>query len=119
MLGSGAPDSSKFGTWASLSVAIATRVKQALETRSMMQKELASLAGIRPQQLSRILKGKVNLTLRTITRLEEVLDIKLLEVPVGDSRKHDDQNNATMRGLKSIRSVRSRRVKAWRRRGAD
>ena len=70
------------GAWLDRSTAIAIRVSMALKARNLMQKELAEMLGIKPQQVSRILKGNVNLTLETISRLESALDIGLLEVPV-------------------------------------
>jgi transcriptional regulator with XRE-family HTH domain len=70
-------------TWTFRSSAIAKRVLQALSVRKMMQKELADLVGFRPQQISRILRGDVNLTMKTIAKLEVALGIRLLEVPSG------------------------------------
>jgi transcriptional regulator with XRE-family HTH domain len=48
----------------------------------MSQKELAEKTGVSPQQVSKILKGNVNLTLDTSTRLEAALGIELLTIPV-------------------------------------
>ncbi|NTV01426.1 MAG: helix-turn-helix transcriptional regulator [Chlorobiaceae bacterium] len=73
--------SASLGAWRDRSSAIARRVTMALQARNLMQKELAEMLGIKPQQVSRILKGNVNLTLETISRLESALGIGLLEVP--------------------------------------
>lgn len=71
-------------TWTFRSSAIAKRVMLALTARKMMQKELADLIGFRPQQISRILRGDVNLTMKTIAKIEVALGIRLLEVPSGN-----------------------------------
>ena len=44
------------------------------------QKELAELLDIKPQQINKIVKGQENLTLETIARLEDALQVKLIEV---------------------------------------
>ncbi len=69
------------GHWVGLSTAIAHRISIELQSRNLMQKELAEMLGIKPQQVSRILKGNVNLTLETVSRFESALGIGLLEVP--------------------------------------
>lgn len=74
-------------TWLCRSKEIAQRVLWALKSRKMMQKELALTIGFRPQQVSRILKGDVNLTIKTIAKLEAALGISLFEVPVEKIRR--------------------------------
>lgn len=44
------------------------------------QKELAEILNITPQQINKIVKGQENLTLETIARLEDALQVKLIEV---------------------------------------
>lgn len=68
-------------SWTFRSSAIAKRVLEALKVKKMMQKELAMTIGFRPQQVSRILRGDVNLTIKTIAKLEAALGIRLIEVP--------------------------------------
>jgi ribosome-binding protein aMBF1 (putative translation factor) len=70
--------------WLTRSAAIAQRITSTLRARRMMQKELAETIGIKPQQVSKILKGNVNLTLGTISKLEAALGINLVEVSVHD-----------------------------------
>ncbi|WP_373514055.1 transcriptional regulator [Persicitalea sp.] len=43
------------------------------------QKELAENLGISPQQINKIVRGQENLTLETISRLEQALSIRLVE----------------------------------------
>lgn len=44
----------------------------------MNQKELAEAMNVTPQYISKILKGNQNLSLETISKLEEILDINIL-----------------------------------------
>jgi ribosome-binding protein aMBF1 (putative translation factor) len=67
--------------WLRKSQLIAIRLLLTLKERGMQQKELAEQLGVSPQQVSKIVKGKENLTLETISRLESVLGISLFEVP--------------------------------------
>jgi F0F1-type ATP synthase delta subunit len=46
------------------------------------QKELAELMQMKPQQVNRIVKGDENLTLETISRIEQALKIQLIELQV-------------------------------------
>jgi plasmid maintenance system antidote protein VapI len=67
--------------WLRKSQEVAIKVLQTLDENSIQQKELAEAMDVSPQQISKIVKGKQNLTLQTITKLEQVLDISLFEVP--------------------------------------
>lgn len=67
--------------WIVKSKKIAVRVLRTLKERGLQQKELASLLEVSPQQVSKILKGNVNLTLETITKLEKALEIPLMDIP--------------------------------------
>jgi transcriptional regulator with XRE-family HTH domain len=44
------------------------------------QKELADTMGVSPQYINKIAKGTENLTLETISRLENVLNVQLIEL---------------------------------------
>lgn len=67
--------------WLRKSQNIAIRVLGTLKERGIQQKELAEALDVSPQQVSKIVKGKQNLTLQTIAKLEQVLGISLIEVP--------------------------------------
>ena len=66
--------------WVAISGLIARRVKHSLLRRGMSQKEFARRIGILPQQMSRIMTGNVNLTIKTIAKMELALGINLLHV---------------------------------------
>jgi transcriptional regulator with XRE-family HTH domain len=65
--------------WLRKSAAIAVRVLDALKLQHLSQKELAERMNISPQQISKIVKGQENLTLETISNLENALGIQILE----------------------------------------
>lgn len=66
--------------WACIkhSAQIALKVKGRLNALGLTQKELAERMGCSQQYVSLILKGKENLTLETIAKLETVLDFEIL-----------------------------------------
>ena len=67
--------------WLDKSAKIAIKVLRTIRAIGLSQKDLAENLGVSPQQVSKILKGKENLTLETIDKLEKVLNISLIELP--------------------------------------
>lgn len=57
---------------------IAIKVLKKLDMLGWSQKLLAEKLGVSPQQVSKIVSGKENLTIETQIRLQEVLDIPIL-----------------------------------------
>jgi len=68
--------------WLRKSQRIAVRILSVLDEKGIQQKELAEAMDVSPQQVSKIVKGKQNLTLETISKLEAVIGVSLFEVPV-------------------------------------
>jgi len=66
--------------WLRKSQLIALKVLNALDERGMSKKELAELLDVTPQQVSKIVKGSENLTLETISKLENALNITIMEL---------------------------------------
>ena len=66
------------GRWLRYSGFIALTVMCRLEELKMSQKELAKKMNCSPQYVSKLLKGSENLTLDTISKLEECLDLDLV-----------------------------------------
>lgn len=60
------------------SARIALKILRTIREINLSQKDLAKKLGVSPQQVSKILKGKENLTLETIDKLEKVLNIFLI-----------------------------------------
>src|SRR5690625_6227554 len=80
--------------WLRKSQRIAVRILSVLNEKGMQQKDLAEAMDVSPQQISKIVKGKQNLTLETISKLETVLEVKLFEVPVPQDRKSTRLNSS-------------------------
>ena len=64
--------------WLKKSQAIAIKVNGLIRDKGISQKELAQLLKVSPQQVSKILKGQENLTLETISKLENALETTLI-----------------------------------------
>ncbi len=64
--------------WLKHSFKIAITAKSRMNSLGLTQKDLAARMGCSQQYVSLILKGKENLTLETISRLEKALDCDLL-----------------------------------------
>jgi ribosome-binding protein aMBF1 (putative translation factor) len=64
--------------WLKKSNAIAFMVLDALKSRKMTQVQLSDKLNVSPQQVNKIVKGRENLTLETISKLEKALGIQLL-----------------------------------------
>lgn len=73
--------------WLDISFAIAVKIISALRTNKKSgvypknQKEFAEAMLCTPQYVNKLLKGAENLQLETITKIEEILKIKLIQVP--------------------------------------
>lgn len=57
---------------------IAIKVLHRLNEKDWSQRDLAKMLGVTPQQVSKIVSGKENVTLETQVKLQEVLDIPIL-----------------------------------------
>ena len=57
---------------------IAMKVLEKLDVLRWSQKELAKRMGVSPQQISKIVSGKENLTIETQIKLQNMLDIPIL-----------------------------------------
>ncbi len=64
--------------WQSHSRKIASKILVTLREKGMKQNQLAKIIGVSAQQVNKIIKGRENLTLETIAKLESALEIKLL-----------------------------------------
>lgn len=66
--------------WLRKSAKIALAVRRELRLQGMSQQDLAAKMGLSPQYVGRILKGQENLTLETISKLEEAIGKQLIKV---------------------------------------
>lgn len=65
--------------WLRYSAAIAISVRQRMKELGITQVTLAAKLGCTQQHVSMLLKGNANLTLETISKLEEALDFSLIK----------------------------------------
>ena len=68
----------KNASWLMYSAMIALQVKQRMAETGVTQVMLAEKLGCTQQHISMLLKGKNNLTLETIAKLEEALEFSIL-----------------------------------------
>jgi transcriptional regulator with XRE-family HTH domain len=61
---------------------IATQIADILKKNGIKQKEFAKTMNMKESQLSRILSGEVNLTIKTITKIEVALGEDIINVPL-------------------------------------
>lgn len=66
--------------WIDRSAKVAGLVLDRLDELGMTQKALADAMGVKPQYVSKIVKGRENLCFGTIAKIEKALDITLIEV---------------------------------------
>jgi ribosome-binding protein aMBF1 (putative translation factor) len=72
--------------WLDKSADIALRILRTLRSKSMSQIDLADRLGVSAQYINKIVKGKENLTLDTICKLEQALKIELIIIPISKSK---------------------------------
>lgn len=66
--------------WRGLAASIAITVITFLNKHQMTKQQLAEKMGVKPQYVSRVVKGQANLTLDTIAKLERALDETIVTI---------------------------------------
>ncbi|MBV6641472.1 MAG: helix-turn-helix transcriptional regulator [Cyclobacteriaceae bacterium] len=66
--------------WLSISSNIALRVMDEMDKQGIKGNELGTRMNVSPQQVSKILKGRENLKLETISKLETALNTKIITI---------------------------------------
>jgi len=70
--------------WRRLSFQIAVRILREIRMQNpvngMTQKVLAEAMGVSPQYVNKVVKGKENLTLETISKIEVILGTRFIEI---------------------------------------
>lgn len=67
-------------SWLKHSIKIAIKILKIIKEKNISQKQLAELLKVSPQQVSKLVKGRENFTLETIAKIEDVLDVSLIEI---------------------------------------
>ena len=71
--------------WLDKSAEIAVRILSTLSRLSLSQKDLAERTGVTPQYINKVLTGRENLSLETISKIEKALQIRLVEIPANET----------------------------------
>lgn len=71
--------------WLMLSEKIALKARHILRTEGVSQKEFAERMGVSEPQVSALLSGKENLSLKTISKMEKSLGRSIINVSISDS----------------------------------
>ena len=80
--------------WLDVSQKIALKILRFLRKENMTQKELAKQLGFSPQYLNKVLKGKENLTIETIMKIQNTIKVDLIQVPeFSTQQKYEMQNS--------------------------
>ena len=79
-------------SWLRESKRIAVKVLLALKEQNLTQKDLAEKMEVSPQYINKLVKGKENLTLETITKLQNVLQVTIL----ASANKQKEENTYKM-----------------------
>jgi transcriptional regulator with XRE-family HTH domain len=67
--------------WLDKSALIAIKILRTIRSQSITQKKLAESIGVTPQYINKVVKGRENLSLETICKIEKSLGISLISVP--------------------------------------
>ena len=82
--------------WLRRSAQIAFAVRRELRLQGITQQELAGRMNVSPQYVGKILKGKDNLTLETISKMEKALGCTLVSVPGMPDYREDSIRRTAM-----------------------
>lgn len=66
--------------WRPKAVSIAFTVLALLDKKGISKQELAAKMNVKPQYVSRIVKGKANLTLETLVKIEQALESTIVDI---------------------------------------
>lgn len=69
-------------SWLDISFKIALKILRYIRNHKISQKDLAAKLNWSPQYLSKVLKGKENLTLETICKIQDIIGLTLVQVPI-------------------------------------
>lgn len=85
------PDASRI--YVDKSLAIVLRVYEVMERKGLLQKDLADKMGKTEPEISRMLSGMHNITLRMIAKLEAALGEDILRVPTEYTQSNPEADN--------------------------
>ena len=71
--------------WLRMSAAIALKIRKILRSQNISQVEFASRMKVTPAQVSKLLSGKVNFELKTISKLQSVLGESIIDIDLSEN----------------------------------
>lgn len=74
--------------WLKVSAKIALRILSEMKRKNISQTDLAKAMMVSPQYVNKLVKGRENLSIETISKLEIALGIELLAVPGYEMLEH-------------------------------
>jgi ribosome-binding protein aMBF1 (putative translation factor) len=81
--------------WLNKSAKIAIRILSEIRNQKISQKLLAEQLGVSAQYVNKIVKGQENLSIETISKIEKVLGIVLIEIPSFETNGLDTKEHNT------------------------
>lgn len=75
--------------WLRMSAAIALKIRKILRSQNISQVEFASRMKVTPAQISKLLSGKVNFELKTISKLQSVLGESIIDIDLSIKPKNE------------------------------
>lgn len=75
--------------WLRMSAAIALKIRKILRSQNITQVEFASRMKVTPAQISKLLSGKVNFELKTISKLQSVLGESIIDIDLSVKPKNE------------------------------
>lgn len=75
------------GEWLAISERLALKIRRILREKGLSQYELAEKMYVSPAQITKILSGKENLGIKTISKIERALGVNLIEIPMPEGRE--------------------------------
>ena len=80
--------------WLQNSQAVALLILRSIRAKGMSQKDLAEILNVSPQQVNKWVKGSENFTFETISKIENALGIKLINVyGLADVKENTDKSS--------------------------
>ena len=82
--------------WLAISERLALKLRRILRTEGISQNELAARMEVTPAQVTKILSGKENLGLKTISKIEKAIGQNLIEVAAEEVQPAVEFENRTV-----------------------
>lgn len=81
--------------WLALSAKFALAVRKILRSKQISQTELAMRMGVSSSQITKILSGKENLGLQTMSKVEKALGEKIVDFDIDRDKEIEVKGNST------------------------